>query len=132
RCVLDQGDSVLINRITFAMYKIYALQCGAKIHSTDSVTHDLNAFLDLAKLIRPKIIFLCTPSNPAGDALSKSDVYEFLSKISLDTLVVIDAAYMEFGKKRIRINLSLRKKLPIFFRMSFILVPFLKFTDWAE
>ncbi|EKR71185.1 histidinol-phosphate transaminase [Leptospira noguchii] len=100
RCVLDPGDSVLINRITFAMYKIYALQCGAKIHSTDSVTHDLNAFLDLAKLIRPKIIFLCTPSNPAGDALSKSEVYEFLNKISPNTLVVIDAAYMEFGSKK--------------------------------
>ncbi|PJZ29542.1 histidinol-phosphate transaminase [Leptospira kmetyi] len=100
RCVLSPGDPILINRITFAMYKIYALQCGAKVHSTETIEHDLNAFLDLAESVRPKIIFLCTPSNPVGDALSKSDVYEFLRKISPDTLVVIDAAYMEFGKKK--------------------------------
>ncbi|EMJ97106.1 histidinol-phosphate transaminase [Leptospira alstonii] len=100
RCVLSPGDSILINRITFAMYKIYALQCGAKIHSTETVPHDLNAFLDLAKSIRPKIVFLCTPSNPAGDALSKSEVYEFLRQLSPDTLVVIDAAYMEFANKK--------------------------------
>ncbi|WP_061215730.1 histidinol-phosphate transaminase [Leptospira santarosai] len=100
RCVLGPGDPILINRITFAMYKIYALQCGAKVHTTETVLHDLNAFLDLAKSIRPKIIFLCTPSNPIGDALSKSDVYDFLGQIPSSTLVVIDAAYMEFGKKK--------------------------------
>ncbi|TGM61942.1 histidinol-phosphate transaminase [Leptospira adleri] len=100
RCVLTQGDSVLINRITFAMYRIYALQCGAKVHSTETVPHDLDAFLDLAKVVKPKILFLCTPSNPVGDALSKSEVYEFLRKLSPDTLVVIDAAYMEFGKRK--------------------------------
>ncbi|AXR62064.1 histidinol-phosphate transaminase [Leptospira mayottensis] len=100
RCVLGPGDSILINRITFAMYKIYALQCGAKVHSTETVLHDLNALLDLAKSIRPKIIFLCTPSNPIGDALSKLDVYDFLRQIPSNTLVVIDAAYMEFGKKK--------------------------------
>ncbi|EKR63162.1 histidinol-phosphate transaminase [Leptospira weilii str. 2006001853] len=100
RCVLGPGDSILINRITFAMYKIYALQCGAKVHSTETVLHDLNAFSDLAKSIRPKIIFLCTPSNPIGDALSKLDVYDFLRQIPSNTLVVIDAAYMEFGKKK--------------------------------
>ncbi|MDV6237462.1 histidinol-phosphate transaminase [Leptospira ellisii] len=100
RSVLSPGDSVLINRITFAMYKIYALQCGAKIHSTETVPHDLDAFLDLAKLLRPKILFLCTPSNPAGDALSKTDVYGFLERLSPDTLVVIDGAYMEFAAKK--------------------------------
>ncbi|TGL76052.1 histidinol-phosphate transaminase [Leptospira yasudae] len=100
RCVLGPGDPILINRITFAMYKIYALQCGAKVHSTETVPHDLNAFLDLTKSVRPKIIFLCTPSNPVGDALDKSDVYEFLRRIPQETLVVIDAAYMEFGNKK--------------------------------
>ncbi|RHX84638.1 histidinol-phosphate transaminase [Leptospira stimsonii] len=100
RCVLGVGDSVLINRITFAMYRIYALQCGAKVHSTETVPHDLDAFLDLAKIVKPKILFLCTPSNPVGDALSKSDVYEFLRRLSPETLVVIDAAYMEFGKQK--------------------------------
>ncbi|XDD51345.1 histidinol-phosphate transaminase [Leptospira sp. WS92.C1] len=100
RSVLTPGDSILINRITFAMYKIYALQCGANVHSTESVPHDLNAFLDLTKAVKPKIVFLCTPSNPAGDALSKNEVYEFLNQISPDTLVVIDAAYMEFGSKK--------------------------------
>ncbi|TGK34897.1 histidinol-phosphate transaminase [Leptospira gomenensis] len=100
RSVLLPGDPVLINRVTFAMYKIYSLQCGAKIHSTETLPHDLNAFLELSKLHKPKIIFLCTPSNPAGDALSKTDVYGFLEQLSPNTLVVIDGAYMEFAAKK--------------------------------
>lgn len=126
RCVLGPGDSILINRITFAMYKIYALQCGAKVHSTETVLHDLNAFSDLAKSIRPKIIFLCTPSNPIGDALSKLDVYDFLRQIPSNTLVVIDAAYMEFGKKRIRTHSFPPRKSLIFSRTFFIREPFRK------
>ncbi|EPG76426.1 histidinol-phosphate transaminase [Leptospira fainei serovar Hurstbridge str. BUT 6] len=102
RSVLGPGDCVLQNGKTFSMYSIYSEQCGAKVVSTDSIEHDLNQLLDLYKRYRPKLIFICTPCNPIGDALKKNDVYSFLDKISNETLVVIDGAYMDFGRTRDR------------------------------
>ncbi|TGL63775.1 histidinol-phosphate transaminase [Leptospira sarikeiensis] len=107
RSVLNPGDKILQNGKTFSMYTIYAGQCGAETIHTESETHDLNQFLDLYKKHSPKIIFICTPCNPIGDALDKSDLYSFLEKISPDTMVVVDAAYMEFGKTR-----DLKKEVP--------------------
>lgn len=100
RSVLNPGDKILQNGKTFSMYSIYAGQCGAETLSTDSVEHDLNQFLDLYKKHSPKIIFLCTPCNPIGDALDTSELYSFLEKISPETMVVVDAAYVDFGKTR--------------------------------
>ncbi len=100
RSVLNPGDTILQNGKTFSMYSIYAGQCGAATISTSSEEHDLNQFLDLYKKVSPKIIFLCTPCNPIGDALDKSDLYSFLEKISPETMVVVDAAYVDFGKTR--------------------------------
>ncbi|TGK00012.1 histidinol-phosphate transaminase [Leptospira langatensis] len=100
RSVLDPGDKILQNGKTFSMYSIYAGQCGAETISVDSVIHDLDLFLDSYKKNSPKIIFICTPCNPIGDALNKDDLFSFLEKISPETMVVVDAAYMEFGKTR--------------------------------
>ncbi|MDR2035018.1 MAG: histidinol-phosphate transaminase [Helicobacteraceae bacterium] len=94
--LIDRGDLVLQNRITFAMYAIYTAQTGGETVVVDSDRHDLKAFeAHLDK--KPKIIYLCTPSNPYGDALFSEDIFEFLKKVDPQTLVVIDAAYMEYA-----------------------------------
>jgi histidinol-phosphate aminotransferase len=97
RAKLNSNSKVLMNKITFAMYSIYAKQMGAEIITTDSIHHDLEQFLEIAKNENPDLIYICTPNNPTGDALSKNQVYDFLEKISPETLVVLDGAYMEYA-----------------------------------
>ena len=87
---------VLMNSVTFAMYEIYAKQVGAKIVRTTSLEHDLEQFYTLYKEHNPAIIFICTPNNPTGDAITKEALFDFLDKIDRDTLVVVDGAYMEY------------------------------------
>lgn len=104
--LLERGDTVLQNRVTFAMYAIYTAQVGAKTVTTQSDLHDLGQFETLMNQHKPKLIYLCTPSNPAGDALDGDAVFDFLRKVDPQTLVVVDAAYMEYAaakdpKKRI-------------------------------
>ncbi|MDR2638466.1 MAG: histidinol-phosphate transaminase [Helicobacteraceae bacterium] len=94
--LLERGDIVLQNKISFAMYAIYAAQVGAQTIRTDTNRHDLNAFEKLL-IENPKLIYICSPSNPYGDALDKEDIFTFLQKVSDQTLVVIDAAYMEYA-----------------------------------
>lgn len=97
RAKLQPGQKVLMNSITFAMYEIYAKQCGAQIIRTNSMCHDVGEFLELYKKHRPVIVFLCLPNNPTGDALTRNELYEILDAIDLETLVIVDGAYMEYA-----------------------------------
>jgi histidinol-phosphate aminotransferase len=97
RALLDENSSVLMSAVTFAMYEIYAKQMGAKILRTASYTHNYDEFMEAYRMHRPKIIFLCTPNNPTGDATSKEEVLKIIHAVDSDTLVVVDGAYMEYA-----------------------------------
>ena len=97
RALLDENSSVLMSAVTFAMYEIYAKQMGAKILRTASYTHKYDEFMEAYRMHRPKIIFLCTPNNPTGDATSKEEVLKIINAVDSDTLVVVDGAYMEYA-----------------------------------
>ncbi|HEY9129565.1 MAG TPA: histidinol-phosphate transaminase [Sulfurovum sp.] len=97
RALLDDNSSVLMSAVTFAMYEIYAKQMGAKIHRTASYTHKYDEFIEAYRMHRPKIIYLCTPNNPTGDATSKEEVLKIIDTVDSDTLVVVDGAYMEYA-----------------------------------
>ncbi len=96
RAVLNPKSSVLMSRITFAMYEIYAKQQGAKIVKSSCYRHDLDEFYDLYQKYHPDIIHICTPNNPTGDALDRDYLYEFLAKTP-EPLIIVDGAYMEYG-----------------------------------
>jgi len=95
----NSSSKILTNGVTFAMYDVYAKHIDCEVIKTTSTdTHDLEQFYSLYKEHNPEIIFLCTPNNPTGDAIDAKDMYEFLSKIDNETLVVVDGAYMEYAK----------------------------------
>jgi len=97
RAVLNENSSVLMSAVTFAMYEIYAKQMGAKIYKTASYEHKYDEFMEAYHMYKPKIIYLCTPNNPTGDATSKEAVIEIINAVDKDTLVVVDGAYMEYA-----------------------------------
>ena len=97
RAVLDENSSVLMSAVTFAMYEIYAKQMGAKIYRTASYEHKFDEFMEAYKMHKPKIIYLCTPNNPTGDATSKEVVLEIINAVDKETLIVVDGAYMEYA-----------------------------------
>lgn len=97
RAVLDENTSVLMSAVTFAMYEIYAKQMGAKIYRTASFQHKYDEFIEAYRMYNPKIIYLCTPNNPTGDATSKEVVLEIIQAVDKETLIVVDGAYMEYA-----------------------------------
>ena len=97
RAVLNEESSVLMSAVTFAMYEIYAKQMGAKIYRTASYEHKYDEFIEAYRMHKPKIIYLCTPNNPTGDATSKEDVLKIINSVDKDTLIVVDGAYMEYA-----------------------------------
>ncbi len=97
RALLSEGDTVLMSKVTFAMYEIYAKQMGAKIVRTPSYEHKVDEFIEAYKEHKPKIIYICTPNNPTGDATSREDVLKIIEAVDKDTLIVVDGAYMEYA-----------------------------------
>jgi len=104
RCT--ENSKILMAKTTFAMYEIYGRQEGCEILRTEDGMHNLAQLEELYNKYNPEMIFLCIPNNPLGECLDKEDIYQFLQKVSKDTLVVIDGAYQEYAaykdpKKRI-------------------------------
>ncbi len=97
RALLMPNDKVLMSQVTFAMYEIYAKQMGAEIIRTASYEHKVDEFIEAYKEHNPKIVYLCTPNNPTGDATTKEDVLKIIGAIGKETLVVLDGAYMEYA-----------------------------------
>jgi histidinol-phosphate aminotransferase len=97
RAVLDENSSVLMSAVTFAMYEIYAKQMGAKIVRTASYEHKYDEFMEAYTLRKPKIVYICTPNNPTGDATSRDEVLKIIEAIGKETLIVVDGAYMEYA-----------------------------------
>lgn len=96
---LNPKNAFLQCGVTFAMYEIYAKQCGAKCYKTESLGHNLKEFKDLYEAHKDEIrmIFLCTPNNPLGECLDAREIREFIKIVDEDCMVVIDAAYNEFA-----------------------------------
>ncbi len=95
----NKNNKVLMAKTTFAMYEIYARQTGTTILKTPSHQHNLKEFLEIYNQNDDiAIIFLCLPNNPLGECLDKDEMYNFLDKISKDTLVILDGAYQEYAK----------------------------------
>ena len=100
RALLTENDAVLMSQVTFAMYEIYAKQMGAKIVRTPSYEHKVDEFIEAYHAHKPKIVYLCTPNNPTGDAISREDVLKIISAIGKETMIVVDGAYMEYAAAR--------------------------------
>lgn len=96
---LNSQNAFLQCGVTFAMYQIYAKQTQSKCYKTTSITHDLTEFKSLYKAHKNeiKVIFLCVPNNPLGECLDKDEIYDFISDVDEDCLIVIDGAYNEFA-----------------------------------
>lgn len=100
RAVLDEESSVLMSAVTFAMYEIYAKQMGAKIVRTMSYAHKYDEFIEAYEMHKPKIVYICTPNNPTGDATSKEEVLKIIKAIGAESIVVVDGAYMEYASAK--------------------------------
>jgi histidinol-phosphate aminotransferase len=96
--LLEEGDSVLTSAVSFAMYDIYASHHGARVLKSESWEHRPEEFIPIIQRERPKIVYLCTPNNPTGDAMMPEDIEKIVEAGDPEeTLFVVDGAYMEYA-----------------------------------
>ena len=101
RAYLATGDDVLIVGPTFGEYAAAARQQGCApfevgASEQDDFRPDVDRVVAEIRRIRPRLVFLCHPNNPTGQALGLDDVERMLGALG-DGLLVVDEAYIDLA-----------------------------------
>jgi histidinol-phosphate aminotransferase len=92
------GDEVIYAWRSFEAYPIIVAGSGAtavRVPNTADHRHDLPA-MAAAVTDRTRVVFVCSPNNPTGTAVTRDELTTFLDAVPAETLVVLDEAYREF------------------------------------
>ena len=82
---------------TFEAIARHATTAGAqvvKIRLTDDYRHDLSGMI--AAAAGAGLIYICNPNNPTASLTPKQEIKTFLSKLSPETMVLVDEAYHHY------------------------------------
>ncbi|HEX7627913.1 MAG TPA: histidinol-phosphate transaminase [Candidatus Methanoperedens sp.] len=101
RLFMSPGAESIIPIPTFSYYEISTLANGGKPVFVDrSPDFSISTENILGKVNKnTRMIFLCSPNNPSGNSISEKDVRKILD--SIDAIVFIDEAYVEFADSSI-------------------------------
>lgn len=104
RALCNAGrDPVVIAPPVFGMYAVCARLQGAPLievpmlESADGWRTDLAAMREVAIERGAKIVFLCSPGNPTGEAIRIDAIREMAQALAGRAMVVVDEAYIEYA-----------------------------------
>jgi histidinol-phosphate aminotransferase len=112
RATLSPGEGVIDCPPTFGMYSFSTSVCGGRVIA---VPRREDFSLDLPRIEEAagggaKVIFVASPNNPTGNAVSPREVEALLE---LGLLVVVDEAYVEFGGESLVSRVTERERLVV-------------------
>ena len=92
------GGKVIITDPTFGMYRIHSCIAGAEavtVSRREDFSIDAQQVITVAGQCNAKLVMLCSPNNPTGNATPLTVIEEILGNVQ--GIVVVDQAYIEFG-----------------------------------
>ena len=95
---VDNGDWVVTTTPTYAMYPIVTAQMGGRVADVPrraDFSIDADAIVTAVCAYDAKIVWLCNPNNPTGNAVPVSDIATLLELLDGRAAVVVDEAYWE-------------------------------------
>lgn len=96
-------DAVAVAPPVFGMYAVSARLQGARLleiplrEGAEDFRLDTGGLARTASVQSAKLVFLCSPGNPAGGALPAQAVLDLVRGLRGRSLVVVDEAYVEFA-----------------------------------
>jgi histidinol dehydrogenase len=100
---LGTGDAVVIPTPTFAMFAVEARLAGARVivlpRTELACRQPVGEIRRLAEREVARLVWLCTPNNPTGDAYPLDEIRALAD--GLPALLCVDEVYLEFGEESI-------------------------------
>lgn len=101
RILCEPGrDNVIIFPPTYGMYEVCAEMNNVtlkKVNLTKEYQLDIDRIEDAIDPFT-RLIFICSPNNPTGNSINRTDVEIILN--NFDGIVVIDEAYINYSKQK--------------------------------
>lgn len=100
RAAMEAGDVLQLSSPTFPLYGLIAGAMGLKIRDVPRLPNfDLDVAATIAALqdSPPRLLIICTPNNPTGNAITDGELEQILAATSKDTVVLYDEAYFEYN-----------------------------------
>lgn len=102
KAYLEAGQVVASISPTFSMYKIFTI-----IHKGNYLAYPLDnmeslnvdGFIEFIREKKAKLVILSNPNNPTGTIIKRQDIFKIIK--SVDAMVVLDQAYIEFADEQI-------------------------------
>ncbi|MBB6497994.1 histidinol-phosphate transaminase [Pedobacter cryoconitis] len=93
-------DNVIILPPTYGMYEVSANINDVEIRKVNLLPNFQLDLEGIAEAIdaNTKLIFICSPNNPTGNSIIRTDIETVLA--NFNGLVIIDEAYINFAKQR--------------------------------
>ncbi len=101
RCFCEPGkDNIIICPPTYGMYEVSANINDVEIRKASLLPDFQLDLVHLENLIdaNTKIIWLCSPNNPTGNSLNRTDIEMVLN--NFNGIVVVDEAYINFAQQK--------------------------------
>ncbi|HLE58185.1 MAG TPA: histidinol-phosphate transaminase [Candidatus Limnocylindria bacterium] len=113
--VVGPGDRVLIPTPTFGMFEVEARLAGASVVSVPrddpGTRQPAGRLRAAAEEARARLVWLCSPNNPTGDAYSADEIRVVAQ--GLAGVVVVDAVYQEFAEATLGVASESTGLLPL-------------------
>jgi histidinol-phosphate aminotransferase len=98
--VCEPGSEVVYAWRSFEAYPGLVTVAGGtsvQVPLTEAARHDLDAMAE-AVTGRTRAVIVCSPNNPTGPAVGAAEFERFMGRVPADVLVLLDEAYIEFGR----------------------------------
>jgi len=106
RALCEPGrDAVVTTPPVFGMYAVCARLQNAPlievplVDQGDALVADIDAVIAAALSGNAKLVFLCSPSNPAGSVITLAEIERVATALQGRALVVVDEAYGEYAEQ---------------------------------
>lgn len=102
---LQKGDRILTLEPDFSMYRFYAeiAEChSVKYQKDENLDVNIDDVIALANTENVRIVIFSNPCNPTSRIVTKDDIRKLIN--SVDSLVVLDEAYMDFAEDESLLN----------------------------
>jgi histidinol-phosphate aminotransferase len=96
---LEEGDEIIVPTPTFSEYEFGGHLMGANVVNVtldDRFEYDFSAILK-SITDKTKLIYLCSPNNPTGTYIKKTELDGFLRELPDRVIVVLDGAYSQYA-----------------------------------
>ena len=97
--VVGPGDAVIMPTPTFPMFAVEAGLAGARVvpvpRADPASRQAATAIREAAERERARLVWICSPNNPTGDATPLEEVVAIAD--GLEAVVVVDQVYLEFA-----------------------------------